>query len=364
MEDAARLTVDLDALAANLAELRREAAGAEVAPVVKANAYGLGLGPIAARLWAEGARRFFVARGAEGAELRTLLGPGRLAAIYVLDGCAEGAAADLAGADLIPVLNSVAQVRDWTAHARRLGRTLPAALHLDTGLNRLGLRPEELAALTDSHDGLHGAEVEVLMSHLACADDPASPMNAEQAARLDAAAARLPRALTSLAASAGVYLGPRLRGAVVRPGISLYGGGPFGRPDSRLRPVATLDAPVLQVRILRPGETVGYGATFTADRPMRAAVAAIGYADGVLRAAGRARYGWLNGGERALLGRISMDLLALDVSGCEAEPGQRVELFGANLLLDKAAADAGTIAYELLCNVSPRVRRVYRGEAA
>jgi alanine racemase len=364
MAQEARLHVDLDALAANLAELRREAAGAEVAPVVKADAYGLGVGPVARRLWAEGARSFFVARVSEGLELRRVLGPQRPAAVHVLDGCPEGTAGPLAQAELTPVLNSLVQVRDWTAHARRLGRALPAALHLDTGLNRLGLRPEEARALLDAQDGLFGVEVELVMSHLACADTPGAPMNAEQAAAFEAAAALWPRARTSLAASAGVYLGGRFRGEVVRPGISLYGGGPFGRPEPRLRPVATLDAPILQVRTVRPGETVGYGASFRAERPMRVAIAAIGYGDGVLRAAGRARYGWLSEGKRALLGRISMDLTALDVTGCEAEPGQRVELFGPNLPLDDAAADAGSIAYELLTGVAPRVERRYLGAVA
>ena len=364
LSDEVRLTVDLDALAANFATLGREAEGCEVGPVVKADAYGLGLSPVARRLWTEGARRFFVARLSEGVELRRALGPGRPATIYVLDGCGAEAASSLVGADLTPVLNSLAQVRDWTAHAHRLGRTLSAALHIDTGLNRLGLRVEEARALVQSTDGLHGAEVDLVMSHLACADDADDPMNAEQAARFEAAAALFPRACTSLAASAGVYLGARFRGGLVRPGISLYGGGPFGRPDARIRPVATLDAPILQVRSVAPGESVGYGARFRAGRPMRVAILAVGYADGVLRAAERARYGWAAGAKRALLGRISMDLTALDVTGCEAEPGQRVELFGANLPLDEVAADAGTIAYELLTGLTPRVPRIYLGEGA
>ena len=364
LSDEVRLSVDLDALAANFVTLRGEAEGCEVAPVVKADAYGLGLTPVARRLWAEGARRFFVARLSEGVELREALGPDRPAAIYVLDGCGAEAASWLVGANLTPVLNSLVQVRDWTAHAHRLGRTLSAGLHIDTGLNRLGLRHEEARALAQSTDGLHGAEVELVMSHLACADHADDPMNTEQAARFEAAAALFPRACTSLAASAGVFLGSRFRGAVVRPGISLYGGGPFGRPDARIRPVATLDAPILQVRSVSPGESVGYGARFRVERPMRVAILGAGYADGVLRAAERARYVWFAGARRTLLGRISMDLTALDVTGCEAQPGQRVGLFGADLPLDEAAANAGTIAYELLTGVTPRVRRVYLGEGA
>ena len=360
----AELTVDLDALAANFATLRREAAGAEVAPVVKADAYGLGVGPVARRLWREGARRFFVARLSEGVALREALGPGRAAVIYVLDGCLDGGAPALLGHALTPVLNSVPQVREWTACAHARGETLSAALQVDTGLNRLGLRPEEARALATSVDGLRGTEVELLLSHLACADDPASPMNARQAARFFDTAALFPAATTSLGASAGVFLGAAFRGQVVRPGISLVGGGPFQRPDARIRPVATLHAAIVQVRSVAPGESIGYGAHFRAGRPMQVAIASIGYADGVLRAAERPRYGWFAGAPRALLGRISMDLIALDVTGCEAWPGARVEVFGPNLPVDEAAAAAGTIAFELLAGLTPRVRRVYLGAQA
>ncbi len=359
----ARYTVDLDALAANFATVRCAAGIAEVAPVVKADAYGLGLAPVVRRLWADGARRFFTARLSEAVALRTALGPARPAAVYVLDGCTDGAAPHLAADALTPVLNSLPQVREWTAHARSVGRTLAGVLHIDTGLNRLGLRPEEARALAQETDGLHGVELELVMSHLACADLDAAPMDLEQAERFEAAAALFPQAQTSLGASAGLFLGERFRGQVVRPGITLYGGGPFQTFDPRIRTVATLDAPILQVRSVAPGESVGYGASYRAERPLRVAVVALGYADGVLRASERPRYGWFAGAKRAFLGRISMDLIALDVTGCEAYPGGRVELFGPNLPVDEAAADAGTIAFELLSNVSPRVQRAYLGAA-
>jgi alanine racemase len=357
----ARYTIDLDAVAANLATVRREAGAAEVAPVVKADAYGLGLAPVVRRLWAEGARRFFTARASEGVALRTALGPRRPAAVYVLDGCMDGAAAQLAAHDLVPVLNSLPQVREWTACAHSLGRSLSGALHIDTGLNRLGLRPEEARALAQASDGLRGVELDLVMSHLACADPGVAPMDIEQAERFEAAAALFPGVPASLGASAGLFLGERFRGEVVRPGIALYGGGPFQAPDARIRAVATLDAPILQVRSVARGETVGYGAAYRAERPLRVAVVGLGYADGVLRASERPRYGWHAGAKRAFLGRISMDLIALDVTGCEAWPGARVELFGPNLPVDEAAADAGTIAFELLSNVAPRVQRIYLG---
>ena len=283
------------------------------------------------------------------------------AAIYVLDGCPDGAAPHLDAHGLVPVLNSMAQVREWTAYAHGAGRTLSAVLHVDTGLNRLGLRPEEVHALAQATDGLRGVELELVMSHLACADPEVAPMDLLQAERFEAVAALFPGVPTSLGASAGLFLGRRFRGEVVRPGISLYGGGPFQTPDTRIRTVATLDAPILQVRSVAPGESIGYGAAYRAERPMQVAVIALGYADGVLRAQERPRYGWFAGAKRAFLGRISMDLIALDVTGCEAWPGARVELFGPNLSVDEAAADAGTIAFELLSNVAARVQRVYLG---
>ncbi len=360
------LTVDLGALAANYAAVRSLAGGAEVAAVVKADGYGLGAGPVARALWAAGARSFFVARPSEGAALRGELGGERPATVYVLDGCPPGAAARLEAAELTPVLNSLPQVEAWAAHARSAGRPLAAAIHVDTGMNRLGLRVEEAAALVAS-DRLRGLDINLVMSHLACAETPDHPLNALQAHRFAAARALFPDARASLANSAGVRLGEAFRFDLVRPGIALYGGGPG------MRPVATLTAPVLQVRAVAPGESVGYGATFTADRPMRVAVVAAGYADGVLRSAARHGYGWLRGAARPLLGRISMDLIALDVSDVAGEQGgvlagdvlagDTVELIGPNILLDDAAHAAGTIGYELLVRVGARAPRAYVGAA-
>ena len=362
--DAAWLTVDLNALAANLAHLKALSGEAEVAPVVKADAYGLGLEAVAGRLWAEGARSFFVARTAEGESLRRFLGEARQACIYVLDGCTSGAGPRLEAAGLTPVLNSLPQIEEWAAHSRGRRRRLGAALHIDTGLNRLGLRIEEACSVAQARDRLGDLDLELVISHLACADDPHSPMNARQAIAFEEAAAVFPGVRRSLANSAGVLLGAAFLHDLVRPGLALYGGGPSGRPDPELLAVATLDAPILQVRSVRPGESIGYGATCIVDSPLRAAVVALGYADGVLRAGSPRGYGWANGAACAFLGRISMDLIALDVTGCEATPGDRVELFGVNILLDHAAAAAGTIAYELLTRVGPRVHRRYLGAGA
>lgn len=360
------LTIDLDAVAANYRAFCSVGGPAEIAPVVKADAYGLGMAQVARRLWAEGARSFFVARASEGAELRTALGPARPATIHVLDGCPVGAAPRLLAHDLKPVLNGLDQVEHWSAAAPR-GTRLPCALHIDTGLNRLGLRPEEAAALADAPGRLNRLDVSLVLSHLACGGVPGHPMNALQRARFIAAAARFPEARRSLASSGGAFQSATSEGDyafdMIRAGISLYGGGPFDLPDLRIAPVATLDAPILQVRSLRPGETVGYGATFTVERPLRMAVISLGYADGALRSLSPGGYGWLSGRRCGFLGRISMDLIAMDVTEvADAAPGRRVEVFGANVPIDTVARAAGTVSYEILSRIASRVPRIHIGE--
>ncbi len=352
---ACRLTVDLDALADNYATLKAQSA-AEVAPVVKADAYGLGIEAAAARLWAEGSRRFFVARIGEGQQLRRVLKSPE-ATIYVFDGCPPGAAAPLKGAGLTPVLNSLGQIEAW-----REGGGGAAALMLDTGLNRLGLPAEEVQALAADSARLADVEIALVMSHLACADQPSHPMNRLQRDRFEALASFFPAARRSLAASDGLFLGPQFAFDMVRTGVCLYGGGPEGRPDPRIRPVVTFEAPILQVRALNPGDTAGYGAAFTAERPMQAAVVAVGYADGVLRAAFPKAYGSFAGRRLPVVGRISMDLTLFDVTDLpDARPGAMIEIIGANVLLDDAAKAAGTIAYELLTRLGGRAERVYKG---
>jgi alanine racemase len=359
----ARLGVDLDALAANHAALRAEAPAAEIAPVVKADGYGLGAGPVALRLWAEGARRFFVARVGEGERLRAALGPERPAEIYVLDGASAGAMPRIAAARLVPVLNTLTQVEEAAAFSGR-GSRLPVALHIDTGLNRLGLRPEEAEALAQAPDRLAGLDLGLVMSHLACGPNPDHPMNRRQLDAFRAAAGLFPRARRSLANSAGIFLGPDFHFDVTRPGITLYGGGPRERHDPRIAAVATLEAPILQVRSVPPGESVGYDATFTAKRPTRVAIVPLGHADGVLRALGGKGFAWFEGQRRPYLGCVSMDLVAIDVTGCDAaRPGAWVELIGPNLSVDDLAEVAGTISYEILVRLSGRAERVYSGHA-
>ncbi len=341
----ATLTIDLNALAANFHTLEA-AGGAPVHPVVKADSYGLGAAACAARLMAEGARTFFVARTGEGERLRAALGAAP--AIYVLDGCLAGRAARLRSADLRPVLNTGDQQSEWQAAGGG-----PCGLQIDTGMNRLGFRAEDAP---EPFEGL-----DLVLSHLACADDPAEPMNARQRDAFAAAAGRYPGVVRSFANSGGAFLGPDYAFDALRPGICMYGGGPEGRPDDRIRPVATLAAEVLQVREVPTGESVGYSRGFIAGRPTRIATCATGYADGVLRSYSPRGLVFVAGEMRPIVGRVSMDVCAVDVSGLEVAVGDRVELFGANRMLDDAANAAGTIAYELLTSVTARVPRVYAG---
>jgi alanine racemase len=347
MSTPARLTVDLNALARNFHTLAA-VSGLPVDPVVKADGYGLGAAAVATRLMAEGARTFFVARGAEGVALREALGPEPV--IYILDGCHGSQAAMLRAANLRPVINHGQQQAAWAAAGGG-----PCGLQIDTGMNRLGFRPEDAPA---PFDGLS-----LVMTHLACADDPAEPMNRRQRDAFAAVTQTYPGVTRSFANSSGCFLGADFRFDVVRPGICLYGGGPEGRPDPRIAPVVTLTAEVLQTRDVPAGESVGYSRGFVADRPVRVATCATGYADGLIRATGTSGGGqvWINGRMRPILGRVSMDVIAVDITGLDVAVGDDIELFGANRLVDDAAAAAGTISYEMLTSVMPRVPRAYIG---
>jgi alanine racemase len=339
----ATLTVDLDALSHNFHALEA-ITGVAVHPVVKADSYGLGAVPVTRRLIAEGARTFFVARLAEGLTLRTALGAEPT--IYVLDGCVGEAAAELKAANLRPILNHGNQLATWTEAGGG-----DCGLQIDTGMNRLGFRVEDAPEPFD--------RLRLVMSHLACSDEPAQPMNQRQRDAFTSVSARYPDALKSFANSGGCFLGPDYAFDAVRPGICLYGGGPEGRADSRLKAVATLTAEVLQVRDLPAGESVGYSRGFVAPATRRIATCGAGYADGVLRSHCPNGKVWVAGALRPILGRVSMDVIAIDVTDADVSVGDRVEIFGTHRPVDDAAAAAGTIAYELLTSVTVRVARSY-----
>ncbi len=350
------LSVDLDALARNYERLREQAGVAECGAVVKANAYGCGVAPVARRLEKAGCRRFFVATLDEGLELRRLLPS---AEIYVLEGALEHGIAELAQARLVPALNSLEQIARWAEPGRR------ALLHIDTGINRLGLSAREVEALAADLSRLGGLEISYVMTHLACADEPERAQNVEQLRRFEVLRARLPRAKTSIGNTAGVFMGPAHCGDLVRPGVGLYGGNPFSRRANPLEPVVRLRARILQVQNVERGASVGYGATYRFERAARIATVGIGYADGYPRVLGNTGAAALDEVRVPVVGRISMDLTTLDVTGLPPErvaPGRMVDLIGGGIALEEVAAAAGTINYELLTGIGRRVARVYSGE--
>lgn len=350
--EAARLTVRLGAITANWRTYRRLAGPCAVAAVVKADAYGLGAGRIAPSLAAAGCDSFFVARLEEGVALRALL---RGARIFVLDGAEPDAVPALISQGLIPALNSLAQVAAWSAAAGAARASLEAVLHVDTGMNRLGLPGDELAVLAaQARQRLAGLNLVLVMSHLACADAPDNKMNAQQLSRFKQALAMLPPAPASLAASHGAFLSPDYHFDLVRPGVALYGGNP--QPDSGkmgsqnlMQAAAILTGKVLQVRRIDSGESVGYAASFRANRPSMLATVALGYADGIPRSLSNQGFAALGGCRAPIVGRVSMDMLVLDVTDLpDVRPGDTAELLGDTMTLDEVARAAGTNAYEIL----------------
>ncbi len=357
----ARLEIDLRAVRANYRLLVSLAAPASVAAVVKANAYGLGMAPVARALWAEGARTFFVARLAEGLELRRILEDAR---IFVLDGlAAETVDPVWEEAGLIPVLNRSEELSIWADRARRRERHPEVAIHVDTGMTRLGMSPSRFAGRNGALPT--GVTPCLIMSHLACADEPEHPLNARQLERFRAVCGMFPGIPRSLAASSGIFLGPAYRFELCRPGVALYGVNPTpGRPNP-MQPVVRLCAPVLQVHEITERATVGYGATYEVRAGDRIATVAAGYADGLLRSAGKRGTARIDGKEIPLAGRISMDLLSVDISALPSGsvvPGTMVELIGGPDGVDRFAAAAGTIGYEVLTRLGSRLERRYLGE--
>ncbi len=336
-------------------------APAKAAAVVKADGYGLGVTRIAPALYRAGCRAFFVADLGEAVELRPLVAGD--AAVYVLNGLQPGTEKACAAAAVIPVLNSLEQVANWSAAARSLGRKLAGVLQLDTGMSRLGLSDIEVDEFTANPALRDGIDLTLIMSHLACADDAGSAANPEQLARLRALLDKLPRLPVSLANSGGAFLPADFHFDLVRPGIALYGAMPTNRPTAPMRPVVRLDARVIQVRSIPPGAIVGYGASFTAGQELRIATLAVGYADGWPRHLGNCGAAYCGAVRLPIVGRVSMDSTAVDVTALPAGTlrlGSLVELIGPHQTLDDVAADSGTIAYEILTRLGPRYSRRYR----
>lgn len=366
-ETGATLIVDLDAIAQNYDLLRQTCGEAEVGASVKADAYGLGLGPVARALSEAGCKIFFVATTGEGRSLRKILPDSE---IVVLNGPERDQTDIFLDAGLTPTLNSLDQIEIWQRNKKV--STTPAYLHVDTGMNRLGLSADEVEILIGDPSGLEGITVSTLISHLACADTPAHAMNQAQLNQFKALRARVETVTgplrASLANSPGAFLGPEFHFDLVRPGAALYGVAPSLDRPNPMKQVVEIYAKILQVRSVDTPMTVGYGAAHHVEKPARIATVAAGYADGYPRAAanrsGGTMHAHIAGHKVPLFGRVSMDLITLDITDLPdhlAVPGQPVELLGAHATPDDLAASAGTIGYEILTRFGNRLHRAHKG---
>lgn len=343
----AHLTIDLDALARNWRALDQLSGSAtRTAAVVKANGYGLDATRVAMALAKTGARQFFVAVAEEGVAVRAALGPE--AWIGVFGGHMAGDATLIRDHRLVPMLNSPEQV---VRHLSALP-SHPFGVQLDSGMNRLGMEPAEWAAVRAR---VEAAGPVLIMSHLACADEPDHPQNAAQLACFRDMTDGLDVPL-SLSATGGILLGADYHFSVTRPGVGLYGGDPF----TAAAPVVRLSIPVIQVRKLAEGESVGYGATWVAQRPTRIATLAAGYADGLIRAMSNRATLWAEETPCPLAGRVSMDLLTVDITDLPGDP-DHLDLLTPRQTVNHVADAAGTIPYEILTSLGDRYDRTYIG---
>lgn len=357
------LTIDLGAIAANWRGLRDagRAGGRPVdcAGVLKADAYGTGAALVGPRLATEGCKQFFVAHIDEGIELRRAVSTHP---IYVLNGLLAGTEGDFVEHDLTPVMNHLGQLNAWRAAAQRFNKPLDAVIHVDTGLNRLGFEAEEAQVLVNERGRLRGLRLALIMSHLVVSEEPDNPINGEQLSRFRTFVKAMPGAPMSLANSSGVFLGPDYHFDLLRPGAALYGINPLPGRDNPMLPVVTLLSRILQVRRIDAFQTVGYGAAWRAARPSRIATIALGYADGYFRSLINRTHVHLAGHRVPVIGRISMDLVTIDVTEVPetlSQPGAGVEVLGPHLTPDDLAEHARTNAYEVMTSLGRRYARHY-----
>ncbi|MGV1753202.1 alanine racemase [Agrobacterium sp. CG674] len=354
------LTIDLGALRENYLTLKQLAPNSMTSAVVKADAYGLGADVVAPVLYDAGCRHFFVAHIDEGISLRRRIAGD--ADIFVLNGLQPGNEISCADMSLTPVINSLEQLAQWTAHAKKLGKTLPAALQFDTGMSRLGMAPSEVEALRNSPELLDGIAITFIMSHLACADEPENAANGAQLAAMRKTAQMFPDVPVCFANSGGVFLGADFHNALMRPGIALYGGAPSTLRPNPMKPVVRLDVAVVQTRTVPADTLVGYGGTHRTASETRLATVAAGYADGLPRSLSNRGAAYFNGVRLPIAGRVSMDSISLDITALPEGTlthGSLVQLIGADQTLENMAEDAGTIAYEILTGLGQRYRRTY-----
>lgn len=361
------LSIDLQAIGENYLNLcGRLASGSRCGAVVKANAYGLGLTEVAPALYRRGCRDFFVATQAEGERLRATLGAD--VNIVVLTGVREGAELECAQAALIPTLFTLQQLRNWVDVCARANIAAPCAVKVDTGMTRLGMTPEEFGQLLADRELLGKANIRLLLSHLACADESQHPQNRIQLENFRRAGERLraqcPEVLLSLANSSGIFLGEEYHFDIARPGSALYGVNPLPGAPNPMRHVVELSLPIVQKRHVSSECSVGYGATQNVAAGSWLAVARGGYADGILRAQGGRGCGWGCGRRLPMVGRVSMDSSTFDISAlseAEREVLDSIEVLNRELTVDEVAEYAGTIGYEILTSLGNRYDRRYLG---
>lgn len=354
------LTIDLGAICDNWRTLKGRLSGAECGAVVKADAYGLGATRVAPALYHAGCRHFFVAHLSEAIDLRPHLPAD--ANLYVLHGVHPGAELECVVNDLVPVLNSLAQIEAWRTLAHGLGRHLPAIVQVDTGMARLGLSPEELNIVAADPGAFAGLDLRFIMSHLVSAEDHSDPVNRSQLDRFHTALGRLPKAKASLANSSGIFLGDEFHFNLARPGAALYGVGPIAGEPSPMRQVIRLQGKVLQIRTIEAGTAVGYAHTWIAQRRTRIATVAAGYADGYLRSLSNRGQAAFEGIALPLVGNVSMDTITLDVTDvpeARLAEGGLIDLADPLNGVDAIAARAGTIGYEILTSLGNRYARSY-----
>ncbi|PKP94845.1 MAG: alanine racemase [Alphaproteobacteria bacterium HGW-Alphaproteobacteria-16] len=354
-----QLRVDLGSVRANYRALAAQVSPAQCGAVVKADGYGLGARKVAPALHREGCRIFFVAQLCEAFDVLDTVGVG--STIFILNGLDPQSEEICATWGFVPVLNAHCQVDRWRALSRAQGKLLPAALQMDSGMSRLGLDFETIDALAHDPDFRREVSVRLLMTHLACADDPSHEANGAQLGRFLAARSLFAEAPASIANSGGMFLSSDFHCDVVRPGIALFGG-QTGAGAEQLRPVVALDARILQIREIADGAGVGYGLDYVARGPRRLATIGMGYGDGWPRNLGGIGAAWSGGCRLPIVGRISMDSMVIDISDLPENAlneGDFVEFLGPSQSLKDVARDAGTIGYEILTRLGRRHRRVY-----
>jgi alanine racemase len=363
------LTIDLSALVSNWRHLAAEAAGAECSAVIKADAYGIGLEQASKALAAAGCRTFFVAHLREAIRFRQV---DQASILYVLNGLLPETAPRFAELDVRPVLGSREEIEEWGAFCRTAGRPLPAALHIDTGMNRLGLRPEAAAKIRSETDLLDAFSLTLVMSHLVSAENTGLAVNARQIKAFENVRPLFADVPASLCNSSGIFLAAKPHFDLVRPGYALYGGNPRPGRDNPMAPVVRLEAKVIQLRTVPDAETVGYSGHWTAEGRRRIATICLGYGDGYLRSASGTNL--RPGGEAVvagvrcpIAGRISMDLVTLDVSAVPEgaiKRGDLVTFIGDGITVDDVGGRAGTIGYEFLTSLGRRYARRYKGQSS